>query len=62
MTCEVCGCDGGIKRACGEVLCQECYREHLIQDRSVGIERCWVCYDEEVMADAEAWADFRANL
>ena len=35
-----------MKRACGEVLCGECYREHLVSDRSAGIEGCGVCRDE----------------
>lgn len=42
-----------LKRACGRVLCDECYREHLTHDPSVGVYRCMACYDS-LMTD---WAE-----
>jgi len=57
VRCEQCGVENSerlqgepvaqvMRRACGEALCDECYREHLMSDRSVGIEGCGVCRNE----------------
>lgn len=50
-----------LKRACGEFLCQECYREHLVEDRSVGIFGCATCeseiYQDEMDQRYHAWKE-----
>ena len=57
LWCEICQVEDGerlqgepdaevMERACGEVLCDECYREHLVHDPSVGVYRCYTCQDE----------------
>lgn len=57
LRCEWCGVEDGeqlqsqpnaqvMKRACGEVLCDDHYHEHLTHDPSVGIFGCSVCASE----------------
>lgn len=44
--CELCS-KRGSKRACGRVLCDDCYSDHLVNEPEVGIYGCRTCAAEE---------------
>lgn len=43
----------GRKRACGRVLCDDCYSDHLVNEPEVGIYGCRTCAAEEFFEAGE---------
>ena len=61
IDCEQCGADDATKRSCGICLCDDCYREHLDHEPSVGIFRCMICHRREVEDELAEWGDMRRD-
>ncbi len=59
--CDGCGVhdESVTRRACGQVLCSDCHREHLDHEPSVGLVGCMACGSDRFMRQVGEYADWR---